>query len=118
MRKITSKWNQNQPVKTARTNVIGMMNVLDLAKKQNARVLPASTSEGTKKTSHRDGGGNAGMETASNAQRRGDENSRIFFSKSREFILRICLRVMRNGKKVIRELDGLHRVDDGGKRNE
>lgn len=36
---------QNDPVDTIRTNVLGMMNCLDLAKRTDARVLQASTSE-------------------------------------------------------------------------
>ena len=36
---------QNDPVKTAKTNVLGIINILELAKKTNARVLQASTSE-------------------------------------------------------------------------
>lgn len=36
---------QHEPVETVRTNVIGMINVLDLAKATGARVLQASTSE-------------------------------------------------------------------------
>ncbi len=36
---------QKEPVETVRTNVLGMINVLDLAKKTGARVLQASTSE-------------------------------------------------------------------------
>lgn len=36
---------QNNPVKTAKTNVLGVINILELAKKTNARVLQASTSE-------------------------------------------------------------------------
>lgn len=36
---------QHDPVETIRTNVLGMMNVLDLAKATGARVLQASTSE-------------------------------------------------------------------------
>ncbi|MCM1154147.1 MAG: SDR family oxidoreductase [Ruminococcus flavefaciens] len=36
---------QNNPVKTAKTNVIGIINILELVKKTNARVLQASTSE-------------------------------------------------------------------------
>lgn len=36
---------QQDPVKTVQTNIIGALNVLDAAKKNNARVLQASTSE-------------------------------------------------------------------------
>jgi UDP-glucuronate decarboxylase len=36
---------QHDPVETVRTNVLGMINMLDLAKSMNARVLQASTSE-------------------------------------------------------------------------
>jgi UDP-glucuronate decarboxylase len=36
---------QRNPVKTVRTNILGAINVLDLAKKTGARVLQASTSE-------------------------------------------------------------------------
>lgn len=36
---------QNNPVKTAKTNVLGMINMLELARKLNARILQASTSE-------------------------------------------------------------------------
>ena len=36
---------QHNPVKTIETNIIGAINVLNLAKKNNARVLQASTSE-------------------------------------------------------------------------
>lgn len=36
---------QRDPVKTVRTNILGAINVLDLAKKTGARVLQASTSE-------------------------------------------------------------------------
>lgn len=36
---------QFDPIKTIKTNVLGAMNVLELAKKQNATVLQASTSE-------------------------------------------------------------------------
>lgn len=36
---------QHDPVETVRTNVLGMINVLDLARKTGARVLQASTSE-------------------------------------------------------------------------
>ncbi|MBI5655043.1 SDR family oxidoreductase [Candidatus Uhrbacteria bacterium] len=36
---------QHDPVETVRTNVLGMMNMLDLAKTTGARVLQASTSE-------------------------------------------------------------------------
>ena len=36
---------QNNPVKTAKTNVLGVINILELAKRTNARVLQASTSE-------------------------------------------------------------------------
>ncbi|MFA5935813.1 MAG: UDP-glucuronic acid decarboxylase family protein [Patescibacteria group bacterium] len=36
---------QHDPVETVRTNVLGMMNCLDLARKNGARVLQASTSE-------------------------------------------------------------------------
>lgn len=36
---------QKDPVRTLRTNVLGAINVLDLAHRQNARVLQASTSE-------------------------------------------------------------------------
>ena len=36
---------QYDPVKTIRTNVMGMLNMLELAKKTNARILQASTSE-------------------------------------------------------------------------
>ena len=39
------KHYQHDPVATVRTNVLGMINVLDLAKKNGARVLQASTSE-------------------------------------------------------------------------
>jgi UDP-glucuronate decarboxylase len=37
---------QIDPVKTITTNVLGALNVLNLARKNNCRVLPASTSEG------------------------------------------------------------------------
>ncbi|MCW1891726.1 MAG: SDR family oxidoreductase [Candidatus Uhrbacteria bacterium] len=36
---------QHDPVKTIRTNVLGMINALDLAKRTGARILQASTSE-------------------------------------------------------------------------
>ena len=36
---------QHDPVATVRTNVLGMLNMLDLAKKNGARILQASTSE-------------------------------------------------------------------------
>lgn len=36
---------QHDPVATVRTNVLGMINMLDLAKKNGARILQASTSE-------------------------------------------------------------------------
>jgi UDP-glucuronate decarboxylase len=36
---------QHDPVETVRTNVLGMINMLDLAKEKKARVLQASTSE-------------------------------------------------------------------------
>lgn len=36
---------QSNPIETIKTNVIGMCNILDFAKKQNAKVLQASTSE-------------------------------------------------------------------------
>ena len=36
---------QKDPLSTIRTNTIGVMNVLELARKQNARILQASTSE-------------------------------------------------------------------------
>lgn len=36
---------QNNPVKTAKTNVLGIINILELARRLNARVLQASTSE-------------------------------------------------------------------------
>lgn len=36
---------QHDPVATVRTNVLGMLNMLDLAKKTGARILQASTSE-------------------------------------------------------------------------
>ena len=36
---------QDQPIKTLKTSVIGAINVLDLAKKNNAKILQASTSE-------------------------------------------------------------------------
>ncbi len=36
---------QHDPVATVRTNVLGMMNMLELAKQTNARILQASTSE-------------------------------------------------------------------------
>ena len=36
---------QRNPVKTVRTNILGAINVLDLANKTGARVLQASTSE-------------------------------------------------------------------------
>lgn len=36
---------QKSPTKTIKTNVIGMINMLELAKKHNARILQASTSE-------------------------------------------------------------------------
>ena len=36
---------QSNPIKTAKTNVIGILNMLDLAEKLNARLLQASTSE-------------------------------------------------------------------------
>lgn len=36
---------QKDPVETTKTNVIGVINMLNLAKKQNARILQASTSE-------------------------------------------------------------------------
>ena len=36
---------QSDPVKTIKTNVMGMLNMLDLATKTNARILQASTSE-------------------------------------------------------------------------
>lgn len=36
---------QHDPVKTIRTNVLGMINTLDLAKRTGARILQASTSE-------------------------------------------------------------------------
>lgn len=39
------KHYQHDPVETVRTNVLGMMNMLDLAKATKARVLQASTSE-------------------------------------------------------------------------
>ncbi len=39
------KHYQFDPVETVRTNVVGMINMLDLAKKTKARVLQASTSE-------------------------------------------------------------------------
>ena len=38
-------WYQKDPVKTVRTNVMGAINALDLAKKLNCRVLHTSTSE-------------------------------------------------------------------------
>ncbi|MDD5071749.1 MAG: SDR family oxidoreductase [Patescibacteria group bacterium] len=38
-------WYQKDPVKTVRTNVLGAINALDLARKLNCRVLQASTSE-------------------------------------------------------------------------
>jgi len=38
-------WYQKDPVKTIRTNVLGAINALDLAKKLNCPVLQASTSE-------------------------------------------------------------------------
>mgnify|MGYP001614699259 FL=1 len=38
-------WYQKDPVHTIRTNVLGMINVLDFARRNNARVLQASTSE-------------------------------------------------------------------------
>ena len=36
---------QYNPIKTTKTNVIGTLNMLDLAKRLNARILQASTSE-------------------------------------------------------------------------
>ncbi len=36
---------QQNPVETVKTNVLGMINALDLAKQKNARILQASTSE-------------------------------------------------------------------------
>jgi len=36
---------QSNPIKAAKTNVIGILNMLDLAEKLNARILQASTSE-------------------------------------------------------------------------
>ena len=36
---------QYDPVKTIRTSVLGIINMLDLAKKYNAKILQASTSE-------------------------------------------------------------------------
>ena len=36
---------QSNPIKTIKTSVIGAINILDLAKEQNAKVLQASTSE-------------------------------------------------------------------------
>lgn len=38
-------WYQKDPVKTVRTNILGAINALDLAKKLNCRILQASTSE-------------------------------------------------------------------------
>ncbi len=38
-------WYQKNPVKTVRTNVLGMANILELARQKNAVVLQASTSE-------------------------------------------------------------------------
>ena len=38
-------WYQKDPVKTVRTNIVGAINALELAKKLNIRVLQASTSE-------------------------------------------------------------------------
>jgi UDP-glucuronate decarboxylase len=38
-------WYQKDPVKTVRTNILGAINALELAKKLNIRVLQASTSE-------------------------------------------------------------------------
>ena len=39
------KMYQDDPVKTIQTNVIGMKNMLDLAKKNNCKIFQASTSE-------------------------------------------------------------------------
>ena len=36
---------QNDPIKTIKTNVIGTINMLGLARKQNSKILQASTSE-------------------------------------------------------------------------
>lgn len=38
-------WYQKDPVKTVRTNILGAINALDLAKKLNCRILQTSTSE-------------------------------------------------------------------------
>jgi UDP-glucuronate decarboxylase len=39
------KWYQRDPIQTTKTNVVGAINMLDLAKRLNATILQASTSE-------------------------------------------------------------------------